>query len=172
MLLFSSGVGQFQGKEPPRRVFANEIASFDCVLRTFEGKTAWYHVSFVADGNEVLLECEEAPDGTGFLRDSWLMSGPSFHEPKALRLPGLGYFSNPSLCQNKVAYWSGFEENSLKGVMVELESKRILAEEAFGVGSVETDFRFHFPPPLWKEGCKSVEFQIDDKNKKLVTDDG
>ncbi len=170
--VFGLVVGTIEGNEPPVRVFANEIASVDCVLRTFNGQPSWYHASFASRGNEVLLECQEDSDGTGFLGDSWLLVGESFSEPKELRFPGLGYFSNPSICGNRVAYWRGFESQKLEGVIAELDQGMVLAEKDLEAVPVETDFRFHFPLPMWKEGCEEVEFQTEERIINVGAYDG
>ena len=172
MVILSSGAGEIDGKEPPVRVFASEIASYDCVLRTFQSATAWYHVSAAVDGKEILLKCEEGSDGTGYLNDSWLLAGPEFPEPIELKLAGLGYFSNPSICGTKVAYWGKGENNSLNGVVAEFDHKQILAEVDLGVSPVETDFRFHYALPLWNESCKVVVFQLGDTTWEVNANDG
>ena len=172
IIFVSSAPGQLEGEEPPVRVFANEIASFDCALRTFKGEPAWYHVSFAAAGYEILLECEEGPDGTGSLKSTWLVVGPKLSEPKELHLPGLGYFSNPSVCGTRVAYWRWLENDTLSGVIAELDRGEILAEEDLGIVPIETDFRFHYALPVWKESCRIVEFQDGNITKVLSANDG
>jgi hypothetical protein len=172
MVLLSTGIGEHQGEMSPVRTFANDVASFDCVIRSFRGKRSWYHVSFADEKYEVLLECESAPDGSGFLGDTWILVGVASSEPRELQLLGLGYFSNPSICGTKVAYWSGLEDGKLKGVIADHVSGAIIVAKEVGLTPVETDFRFRLDSPKWKEGCKMVEFENENVKALLSADDG
>lgn len=75
-----------------------------------------------------------------------------------LSLPGLGEFSNPSFCDQLVAYWSDSADSNYSLVVADLRTRLVVKKVPVGRLELATDYMYHLAPAAWDAGCTVATF--------------
>jgi hypothetical protein len=150
-------------------VFENEITDNRCYpLITRKGLVLlWLSAMHEFDSRVLVRRCVEydprisVPAGRrhGDSRVEWeelrFADPDSFPIASELELPGYQYFSNPSFCKSKVAYWIQ-DDHRWSVTIYDLAKSHVVATQFIRRDGLETDNPGHFEMPKWGDGCTKV----------------
>jgi hypothetical protein len=110
--------------------------------------------------------------GEASVSERWLVRISGQKVPAPLEIDGLGYFSNPSLCGFRIAFWVVSEQEGVSGVIAALEGS-VLARRVFHFQVPESDDRFILHHPVWNQECRGASFtQPDGLHAEISVNDG
>jgi len=152
-------------------VFENEVAEITCRPLSIDGRIwGWVGDKVQSLGRLYFLKCREdrpshptsinperRPGGIG----SWHMFRPGQDQkPVQLKLPQLSYFSNPSFCGAKVAYWGHTEQHPLifSAMIADADNGKVPQERRLGNIVFETDYAYFLKQPQWDDDCTEATF--------------
>ncbi len=78
-------------------------------------------------------------------------------EFEPLELPDWSFASNPTFCEEQVAYW-GLRGDHLVPSIYHLAVARAAAADDLGSVDIGTDDAYFFPAPVWDRACARARF--------------
>lgn len=160
--------------------FENMIDEHECYPLFIKNQLiGWIHTAHKAGARVIVTKCFESQSPyakfispgalCGGLEDDLfeLIKKDSQWFLVRVSIPDFNYFSNPSFCGTKIAYW-GRVGSVYSASVYDLKINKLIEKKILGESEAETDNRYHLPPPIWKPDCRSVQFSATPDIKKEV----
>lgn len=150
--------------------FSNEIDTTFCRNILAEGQSiGWFDYLIKVHDHRIGLQCRTENTGStyefGYVDEAFTELIPpadagSDWTVSEFPIPGLGYFSNPSICGAAIAYWQ-LADDGLSTIVFDVARQSVVDRQAAGPILLETDYRYVLPAPEWDRRCRSVRFHVD-----------
>jgi hypothetical protein len=161
--------------------FENMIDEHECYPLFMKNQLiGWIHTAYKAGTRIIVTKCSEeqspyakfiSPGAIcGGLEDDLfeLIKRDSQWFLMRVSIPDFNYFSNPSFCGTKIAYW-GKVGSVYSASIYDLKTNKLVGKKILGKYELETDDRYYLQPPIWKSDCRSVQFSaIPDIKKEVI----
>lgn len=150
--------------------FSNEIDTSFCREILADGQSVgWFEYLITVDDHRIGLRCRTEDTGStyefGYVDEAFTELIPPADAGgdwtvSDFPIPGLGYFSSPSICGSAIAYWH-LADDGLTTVVFDVARHSVVDRQSAGPILLETDYRYILPAPEWDRHCRSVRFHAE-----------
>lgn len=170
-----------------RMQFENEIDTHQCAPLSIDNRLiAWVYKAHNTGKRVFIMQCLEDKNLklshaiAGYLEFGLFILDPMDKwKPTLFEVPEYNYFSNPSFCNSKMAFWGIERVKVIKDVIdynrfetslliIDFDSNKIIARKDIGIFILETDYRGHLAMPSWDDKCNQASFFASQHMKKAV----